>query len=313
MFFEPKYDFKDINLIPRVVSTIASRDEIDTSVVIGPYVLKVPIIASPMVDVCNSHICNELGRLGGLGILHRFDTIEKQVKEFQKVTYPVACAIGITGDFVSRFIALNSAGCTLFCLDTANGANTNVQRALEILKPTAGVNFIVGNVASKECFEWLQQFNNIAGCRVSVGSGLACKTKHTTGVYHPTASCIADCASVKKTPLIADGGISSPDDFCKAIALGADCCIFGSLIAATKDSPAKRIGNIKVYRGSASFEIQQKYREVPRYIEGTKKLLEYTGETLEKLVNRFVDGLKSSMSYFNARTIKEFQQNATFN
>ena len=123
--------------------------------------------------------------------------------------------------------------------------------------------------------------------------------------------------------MIADGGIKEPQDFCKAIACGADAIMMGSLIAATADSPAEIINisgydtgvymrQFKNYHGSASFEIQQSYKNRPRYVEGRTRMLEYTGQTLEELIIKFTDGLKSSMSYFNALTLDEYRKNITF-
>ena len=172
-------------------------------------------------------------------------------------------------------------------------------------------------MSSKECYSWLEQFDKVKAIRTLIATGGACTTKNATGVYYGAASCIKECASVKKrTLLIADGGVREPSDLCKAIALGADLVILGNTIAATSDSPAeilKKEGKLyKIYHGSASYEIQRHYREKPKYIEGRTRLLEFTGESLEALVNRFCEGLRSSMSYFNAKTLQEFKNNATF-
>ncbi len=112
--------------------------------------------------------------------------------------------------------------------------------------------------------------------------------------------------------MIADGGIGEPADMCKAIACGADIVMLGGAIAKTTDSPAELIKKdgvfYKVYHGSASFEIQKR----TRYIEGRTRLLDYEGETLESLIARFCDGLRSSMSYFNARNLEEYRNNVSF-
>lgn len=146
----------------------------------------------------------------------------------------------------------------------------------------------------------------------------ACTTKGATGVYHPMGSLLKECREIKdagyiKALIIADGGIKNTEHFCKALAIGADCVMMGSVLAAASDSPADLIirdGRFyKVYHGSASFEIQSTYREKPRYIEGKTVLLDFNNETLEQIITRFSDGLKSSMSYFNARTLAEFRKN----
>lgn len=142
-----------------------------------------------------------------------------------------------------------------------------------------------------------------------------CTTKNATGIYQGMISCIIECNDVKKrTFMIADGGIKSPADFCKAIAFGADLVMMGSIIASTKESPAKihEDGKHKVYNGSASLEIQKLYKEFPKYIEGTTRLLEYTGMPLEVQLSKYIEGLKSSMSYFNAKKLESYRKNISY-
>ena len=115
--------------------------------------------------------------------------------------------------------------------------------------------------------------------------------------------------------LIADGGIRKPADFCKSLAFGADFVILGSLIANTQESPAELLikGSVpyKLYHGSASYENQRLYK-TPKYIEGKTVLLEYREESLEQLITRFMDGLKSSMSYFDSRTLDDYQESMDY-
>jgi IMP dehydrogenase len=306
----------DIYLIPRVVSNIISREAINTSVTIGNAKLKMPIIASPMRDVCDGAFGQKLVRNGCYGILHRFSSIEEQHNDYCRF-HEMAAAIGVNGDFVERFEALYNAGCRVFCVDTANGANILVKKCIEkLIGIHDDVKFIVGNVASAETFVWCANLDNVIGVRVGIAGGNACTTKDSTGVYQPMGSLIKECRKVKdegylKALIIADGGIKNTEHFCKALAIGADVVMLGSVLAAASDSPAdliKRDGRFyKVYHGSASFEIQSIYRDKPKYIEGKTVLLDFNNETLEQIVARFSDGLRSSMSYFDAKNLEEFR------
>lgn len=306
-------DYDDVCLVPRVISEINSRDDIKVNINFAGFNLTMPIIASPMKDVCDGNLAKEIRRLGGLGLIHRFNSIPEQIEEYKKCPES-GCAIGINGDYLERFLELYKNGCRLFCVDIANGATSKLKSVIDNLCGYLGIHLIVGNVASKECYEWLEKCG-IVGIRVGIAGGAGCTTKNATGVYHGMASCIMECTDAKqKSFLIADGGIKSPADFCKAIAFGADLVMMGSVIAVTKESPAQISDDskYKIYNGSASLEIQKIYKEFPKYIEGTTRLLEYHGQTLEIQLSKYMEGLKSSMSYFNAKNLNQYRKNISF-
>lgn len=309
-----KYDYKDVCLIPRQVSTLSSRDEIQISSELFPGVfLSTPIIASPMKDVVNGSVCKILRENGAYGILHRFCTIEEQVKEFNEAGKDCAAAIGINDDYLDRFNQLYNAGCRNFCIDVANGASQAVLQAISILLTYHQDSFfLVGNVASKEGFNWCSQIKQVKAVRVGIAGGGGCTTKNATGIYFPAFSLLQECHGLRGT-IVADGGIREPQDFCKAIFAGAEYIMLGSELAKAKESPAEIMEinyvGYKVFRGSASFEIQQSYKSVPRYIEGKTTYLPYNEEPLARILARYMEGLKSSMSYMNARTFAEYRQN----
>lgn len=163
-------DYDDICLVPRVISDINSRDDIKLNTNFADFNITLPIIASPMKDVCDGNIAKEMRRLGGLGIIHRFNTIAEQVEEY-KTCSESGCAIGINGDYLERFLELYMNGCKLFCIDIANGATAKLKSIIENLSTYSGVNLIVGNVASKECYEWLEKFDRVVGIRVGIAGG----------------------------------------------------------------------------------------------------------------------------------------------
>lgn len=97
---------------------------------------------------------------------------------------------------------------------------------------------------------------------------------------------------------------------CKALALGADLVMAGGIFAGTKESPGIVIkkrdkSKWKLMRGAASYSVQNGKSE---YNEGAEDLVEYQGP-VEDVINRFAAGLRSSMSYMNARTLDEFRHN----
>lgn len=300
--------FNDIRLVPNIVSTIESRSDVNIDNSLGEHILKLPILASPMVDVCNAYVCNVLNQYGAMGFIHRFQAIECQTKEYLQARQ-AGCAIGI-GQF-DRFKSLYNVGCRLFIIDAANGAHINVERTIEqCLTYADDVEFIVGNVASSLTYKWCQSLSHVVGVRVGIGTGLGCITKDMTGILSEPSPLLQTCRHKKQNAsIIYDGGIRSVSDICKAVALGADFVMIGSMIASCSDSPAQENNGYKIYRGSASDEIQRQYNgREPKYVEGITTQIHQAG-VISELCNRIKNGLQSCFSYFNAKTLQEFRNN----
>ncbi len=175
---------------------------------------------------------------------------------------------------------------------------------------------MAGNVASAEAFSWLEE-QGADAIRVGIAGGSVCETRTETGVYVPTPYSVAEIAAVRKRALIiGDGGVRTPADFCKLLALGADAVMVGSALAGTKEAPGNVIlmdgKKYKIMRGAASFSVQQQSgNESPGYVEGTETLVAYR-ETATKVLHRYLAGLQSSMSYMDARTLSEYRHNVDF-
>ena len=322
--------YDDIAIIPRVISTIEHRSECITSTMFCGQKLNLPIVASPMSDVCDGEMSKHLAENGCFGLIHRFMTIEEQVNQYTLslrgglACNRVGCAIGCTGDYKDRFTSLYFEGCRIFCIDVANGANIQVQNAIKWIRSfesstISKVYIIAGNVASGECFRWLANLP-IDYVRISIAVGSQCVTRYATGVYCPIVTTILECIEErnkldKYVGIIACGSCRGPSDFTKALALGCDMVMLGSVLASTKESPSMFIKKdsvvYKAYKGAASYGAQLERGQVPKYIEGDEDLLPYTGK-LNKTIQRFQEGLQSAMSYVNARTLKDFRTNVTF-
>ena len=119
--------------------------------------------------------------------------------------------------------------------------------------------------------------------------------------------------------IVADGGCKTVGDIPKAIALGADAVMIGSLFAGTKETP----GNIskmgqwpneqlyKKYQGSASIDSKTARGEETKNVEGNSKITPYKGK-VKRIVSDIEDGIKSAMSYVGTETLTEFINTATF-
>lgn len=299
-------------------SDIMSRSEIDISSDLGAGVsLSLPIIASPMDTVSEYDMALAMSDLGGMAIVHRYNTIKEQVGEIAHLFGSRAAAIGVTGDYVSRALALVSAGADLLCVDIAHGHHALMRQALSVLRNTLGttVHIMAGNVATLEGVNDLADWG-ADSVRCNIGGGSICSTRIQTGHGMPGFQTILNCAKTDRdVKIIADGGIRSSGDIVKALAAGADAVMCGSLFAGTRETPGEihRDGNSKwkVYRGMASKEAQTDWRGSYSSLEGVESRVPYRGP-VEPLIKDIERGIRSGFSYSGARTLTELQAKATF-
>ncbi len=318
MKFKQSLSFDDVLLVPKM-SDISSRSEIDTSSDLGDGILlSLPIISSPMDTVTENSMTVAMDRSGGLGIIHRYNTIEDQcaiVRDAQEMgASNIGAAIGVSGDYIERARSLKRAGATMLCIDIAHGHHTLMRHALTTLRNTLGhdIHIMAGNVATKKGYEDLVSWG-ASSVRVGIGGGSICSTRVQTGHGVPTFQSVLDCADSALTgeiPIVADGGIKNSGDIVKAIAAGADAVMIGSLISGTEESPGEKITRdglvYKEYRGMASSRAQISWRGRVASREGVAALVPYKGP-VEGILKSLEAGIKSGLSYTGCRSISKFQ------
>lgn len=322
------YDLEDLLLVP-VQSSIDSREMVDLSMSIGDLKFEIPIIASPMSGIVGVEIIKKLGRLGGIGILHRFynDITERiiDLEILEESATDFGVAVGLNDMFYKDAL---SSGASIICIDVANGYLSSVLKFVSEISEYIerhGYNSLImaGNVATYSGARLL--FNEGAILiRTGIGSGQLCTTRNETGVGIPQATAIYDCSHAMINNLIrgehwiqskelnpwytvADGGIKNSGDGVKALACGADLLMIGSLFASCFESD-----NDGEILGMASKEFQEQfYGEVKKSVEGTKKKVEKT-IALEKFLDKFTWNMKSGFTYCNSKNINELHKNAEF-
>jgi IMP dehydrogenase len=239
----------------------------------------------------------------------------------------VGAAIGVRGDYRERAKALVEAGADVLVLDIAHGHAERAMAAIgEVREWIGDVEIIAGNVATAQGARDLIAAGADA-VKVGVGPGSVCTTRVVAGVGVPQFSAVMECAEVcaaADIPLIADGGVRAGGDVAKAIGAGASTVMVGNLLAGTPEAPGvvvTRSGQrVKVFRGMASAGAAEARRDaeddggtdftptVPEGVEAVVPLRDAAATIIENLVG----GLRSAMSYSNARTIAEMQDNAQF-
>jgi len=143
-----------------------------------------------------------------------------------------------------------------------------------------------------------------------------CTTRIKTGFGVPNVTCIDEISTVAPgVPIMADGGIRSSGDIAKALAVGAQCVMLGSMLAGTEESPGTIVqtdtGLYKRYRGSASAEVKTATSGVVRNVEGESALIPYKGG-VKYIISDILDGLRSALSYCGAPNIEEFYPDCVY-
>jgi IMP dehydrogenase len=308
--------YDDVLLVPKY-SDIESRSQVNLKSVLGANLeFQTPIIASPMDTVSGFEMAMKLSKLGGVAIIHRYNSIEEQadiVRSVKREGERVGAAVGSTGDYMDRVTALYNAGVDFICIDVAHGHHLNVYNAIRNIRDHYGpsLHIMAGNVATAEAFEALQTWG-ADSIRVGIGGGSICSTRIQTGHGVPNLSAIMECASVAtKAALIADGGIKNAGDIVKALAAGADFVMLGSMLAGTTEAPGEIVDGRKVYRGMASREAQQDWRGKSSAPEGIATTVPYKGP-VEDIFNDLVGNIKSGLSYSGAVNIGGLQARSEF-
>ena len=311
--------FDDVLLVPQM-STIKSRTEIDIGSSLDSNIrLDIPIISSPMDTISTSPMASAMDSLGGMSIIHRYNSIETQCRHVECLPADalVGAAIGVSGDYMERATALCQSGANILCIDIAHGHHVLMKQTLYSLRKRLGsnVHIMAGNVAT------LCGFNDLAdwgadSIRVGIGGGSICSTRVQTGHGMPTLESVIRCAgSDRDVALIADGGLRTSGDIVKALAAGADFVMLGSMLAGTDETPGDvvivRGESRKVYRGMASKDAQIDWRGHTASIEGVSSTVPYRGSVRGR-IDEICTGIRSGLSYTGARNISELQAKAQF-
>lgn len=242
----------------------------------------------------------------------------------------VGAAVGVGGDTDERIAALVEAGVDVLVVDTAHGHSKGVLDRVRWIKqhfPTVDV--IAGNIATAEGARDLVAAG-VDAVKVGIGPGSICTTRIVTGVGVPQITALTSVAEGVngQIPIIADGGIRFSGDIGKALAVGADTVMIGSMFAGTEESPGEielfHGRTYKSYRGMGSLgAMSQAQGSSDRYFQDAKQGLEklvpegiegrvpYKGSA-QAIIHQLMGGLRSCLGYTGCETIALLQQKAEF-
>lgn len=307
--------FDDVLLVP-AYNHYESRRLVDISMADRTNRLKLdlPVLTSNMDTITESSMSNFIGSKGGMGMLHRFMSIQRNIEEFKKCQHKTFVSVGCASADLERAEALRDAGAEYFCIDVAHAHAKYIGKTLKQLRemlPNACI--MAGNVATLAGADYLSNCGADI-IKVGIGGGSVCSTRIKTGFGVPMLTCILECARVDRS-IVADGGIRTPGDIVKALAFGADFVVLGGMFAGTRPTPGAVVTKpdgtkVKQYRGMASREAQEDFMGGMaewKTSEGVATEVPYR-EDEEFIVADIVGGLRSGLTYGGAATIKELQR-----
>jgi IMP dehydrogenase/GMP reductase len=335
-------DFNDILITPAITSSIRSRAEIN------PYYIKgvLPVIVSPMdtvvgLDNWKLYLEEKMPICFPRGIRPPGDSPEQQFsKEDASI---LSCyndmiffsySLDETRDLIEWLI--DNPGSDLsgnVLIDIANGHIQHMVDLVKELRSRTKMKIMVGNIANPKTYKVL----SLAGAdyiRVGIGFGGGCLTAMNTGIGYAMASLVLECRELKNkmylegencADIVADGGFREYSDIIKALALGADYVMLGSMLNKSLESSGDTYWKgIKLSKGVAEFLWKRKFRLEKKFRGmstkevqkkwGKEKLTTSEGVVRMRTVKytltgwreNFEDYLKSSMSYTNSRILKDF-------
>lgn len=313
--------FDDVLIMPRKSEMRSRKDPSLRTKLTKKLFLDSPIISANMDTITESNMAIAMNKLGGLGIVHRFMTVDQQVQHIENIKNSgaqiISASIGVNADFKERAGALIKAGVNVMTIDIAHGHSVQMMETLKWLKDTyADIEVIAGNMASPEAALDLIEAGADA-IKVGIGPGSMCTTRIITGCGVPQLTAIALCAEVAQdygVPVIADGGIRTSGDMVKAFCAGADSIMLGSMLSGTIETPGDIVNGKKQYRGMASKKAQISWRgDMPQGMapEGESTYVSVKGHVSDVL-NEVMGGIRSGMTYINASTLSEMRLNGLF-
>jgi hypothetical protein len=352
---ETQYTYKDVTIVPAITSHIDHREECNPFYENG----MLPLFTAPMNTVVN------MANFGKF--------IENRINAIIPRTEPLNARQKYALNGLWTAFSLNEFE-TIFCdennkhtyenkirvlMDVANGHMNKILELSNKAKEIYGDDIIImaGNIANPEAYlEYAKA--GIDYIRCGIGSGFGCLSTSNTGVHWPMASLIDEIKKLKEKveywykqsgnsyksvpKIIADGGIRGFADIIKALALGADYVMIGSVFAKMFESASQKVYgamfgiNINSFRdlhyngNNAGWEGTykgEKYNIGPVYAtfygmasregqialsgkktktsEGVKKSLEVE-YTMQGWTENFIDHLRSAMSYTGNGTLEKF-------
>lgn len=323
------YTFADKAIVPTFLTRFRSRTSIEAREEFldlhGQPFQCLPIFGASM-SFMRSKVAIGMAHGRGVHILPRVGVSDRERIEDVVATNPHSVGASIKLSDSDAFLKslFSHSNLRFASIDIAHGANKSCLYLLDKLARDYGIQqgVIVGNVGSLAGVVYLYRAMKLLGYRqviikVGVGPGSACTTRLNTGVGVGQLTLLEDIYAyiqrrrIDDLKIIADGGLNTFGDICKALARSHGV-MTGRLLASDDfegESQVTDDGHWMVkYYGMASDKVPGK----KKFIEGGETMVPRQGTNSQVVLMRMSEAIQSSMSYVNARTLREYRENVRF-
>ena len=287
-------NFDDYRIVPRKVSYVESRRDVNTAVWYKGMKLEVPVICPGMHSLVSQELINNVEMAGSAVIFPRDDYFYYSGnQEIHNV------ALNKAYEHAEYYSKITNDP-PLLVLELNNGYLDILHREITKIRDRFPNQIIwAGAVCSIEGCELLAKAGADA---VIVGNGVGsiCETSQRTSVGLPPINTLIECQN-SPIPVILAGGIRKIGDIALALAFGADLVMIGSLLSRCKDTAGQGY-----YWGEASAKQKIKVE----YIEGRELIVPISDKSSYDVVLEIKQGLQSACSFVDAHSILEFKENA---
>ena len=284
------YSYKDVTILPSIISNIEHRSSCN------PYYDNglLPLFTSPMDTVVGEENFSSFYNESIVPILPRTIDVNKRLKNSTDGKWSAYSLSEFERLFCNGLNVIQSDS-ILALIDVANGHMSKILDVSRRAKNLYGdkITIMAGNIANPQTYIQYAEAG-IDYCRCGIGGGNCCITATQLGIFCPMATLISDIYNIKKfllsqgkknlPKIVADGGVRNYDDIIKALALGADYVMCGSIFSKMMESSApKFLGKDSKVR--LRFPIER-YKNLK--FDGSNWVGNYTDEFLAELESKGV-------------------------
>lgn len=265
------YSYNELTLVPATISEISSRSECD------PYIEgnTLPIFAAPMASVVSDKNMDVFIKAGIMPVMPRNIDLEVRIENMNRGRWTALSLSEFCYLFIDESDKRMKERSYQICVDIANGHMKKLYEKCEEAKKLSDGKYslviMTGNIANPKTYEYICKMNlrekTVDYIRLGIGNGCGCTTTSNGGVHYPIATLVDQCRQIKEiynsiAPLIiADGGIRNYDHVIKALTLGADYVMIGSLFAQCIESAGMKSARRTVEKVPLRFPVE-KYRDL---------------------------------------------------